>query len=218
MIKHPVHQSGSASFNQIYNVAYFLVHECVMGDGVGGYATNLGTSVHYCKVAYRHCQIQELTPPDSKGPGNNMALEITSYRPFVHCTDNAAPSPRAACSTIVDSMPANYVGSLSFGSPGDPDVLIVLPYKFTERMAFPISSLCLCRGTEEETEILVALTWTTQKPRANARLKSRPRTGWRIIRLGLNCGKGLRRLSVCVFGLGGRGWRLGKVRDALRRF
>ena len=42
VIKHPVQQSGSASFNQIYDVAYFLVHECVMGDGIGGYATNIG--------------------------------------------------------------------------------------------------------------------------------------------------------------------------------
>ena len=35
---------GTASFNDIYDAAYFLVHECVMGEEVGGLADKIGKS------------------------------------------------------------------------------------------------------------------------------------------------------------------------------
>ena len=65
-----------------------------------------------------------------------MALEITSYHPSVFCADKATPLSLSACRTIVDTMPANYIGTLTFGRLGDASAQIILPHIFTERMLY----------------------------------------------------------------------------------
>lgn len=42
LLKGTAHPLGIASFNELYDAAYWIIHECVMGDEVGGRAVNIG--------------------------------------------------------------------------------------------------------------------------------------------------------------------------------
>lgn len=42
ILKGTVHPVGIASLNELYDAAYWIIHECVMGDEVGGRAVNIG--------------------------------------------------------------------------------------------------------------------------------------------------------------------------------
>lgn len=42
LLKGTAHPLGIASFNELYDAAYWIIHECVMGDEVGGLAVNIG--------------------------------------------------------------------------------------------------------------------------------------------------------------------------------
>lgn len=72
ILKATVHPVGIASLNELYDAAYWIIHECVMGDEVGGRAVNIG------KVFGTDCLTFRLSSVSFRSA--EMASSCTMYR------------------------------------------------------------------------------------------------------------------------------------------